>query len=82
MIMARLPLRIDDSPAGPVILALCGAESAVHDPHTLDAPKREAVRDGSLAAVLRVVLRVKGCWQCQYLQEEVVARRAGRMALR
>lgn len=66
----EMPLRIDDSPAGPVIRCLCGAEAAVMDPPRAQRPTRHSVPDASPAALLRMVLHAKNCERARYLQLE------------
>ena len=62
----ELPLRIDLVDGQPVIRALCGAEAALIDPSRRLPGIRHSQPDASPAALVRMVLHVKGCQACQY----------------
>ena len=67
----ELPLRIDDSPNGPVIRALCGAESAAIGSPRVRATAGHTAPDASPAALLRMVMHARSCRACQYSQLEL-----------
>jgi hypothetical protein len=66
----ELPLRIDDTPGGPVIRCLCGVEAAVMDPPRAQPAIRHVVPDASPAALLLMVMHAKKCTRGQNLATE------------
>lgn len=75
---AELPLRVVDTPAGPVIRGLCGLEAAILDPRRRQDPTRVMAPDVSPAALMRMVLHARRCQAC--LNRAAELRRAAELA--